>query len=269
MELCDVIELQSGVVARRQALAAGLQPHDVRRLLRRRQWATVHHGVYVDHTGPLTWLQRAWAAVLALEPAALSHRSAIRVVDGPGRRGPGDPAIHVAVDRCRTVEPPSGVVRHYLGRLDQRVIWNASPPRVAIEHAVLDVASSATSDFAAIAEIANAVQARRTTAARVQEALGHRERIARREFLEGVLADVAAGTCSVLEHGYLQRVERAHGLRAPRDRSEHRVVARSSVTSTTARTASSSSWTGGCSTTPPAHATWTSIATSTPPSLPG
>ncbi len=223
MDLRALIDQQYGVVSRRQALAAGLQPHDVRRLVRRREWAMVHPGVYVDHTGPLTWLQRAWAAVLATEPSALSHGSALRAVDGPGRRGPDDAPIHVAVDRSRTVEPPPGVVRHYLGSLDARVLWNASPPRVRVEHAVLDVAAGAADDFAVVAEIAEAVQSRRTTAGRLAEALAARERIARRGFLAGVIADVAEGTCSVLEHGYLERVERAHGL----PRAERQVVASS------------------------------------------
>ena len=44
----------------------------------------VHPGVYVNHTGELTWLQRAWAAVLFAWPAALSHDSALRAADGPG-----------------------------------------------------------------------------------------------------------------------------------------------------------------------------------------
>ena len=207
-----MLERQSGVLSRRQALAGGLQPHDLRRMLRRRELAPVHPGVYVDHTGPLTWVQRAWAGVLATEPSALSHRSALRAADGPGRREVDDAPIHVAVDRRRTVEPPPGVVRHYLGGLDQRVLWNASPPRVRVEHAVLDLAAVAGTDFDAIAELAGAVQARRTTTPRLRDALGRRERIARRGFLEGVLDDVAAGTCSVLEQGYLARVERAHGL---------------------------------------------------------
>lgn len=30
--------------------------------------------------------------------------------------------------------------------------------------------------------------------------------------MDGVLDDIAHGTCSLLEHGYLTRVERAHGL---------------------------------------------------------
>jgi very-short-patch-repair endonuclease len=60
------------------------------------------------------------------------------------------------------------------------------------------------------------VQSRRTTASRLLEALARRERISRRAWLEAVLDDVATGTCSVLEHGYLHRVERAHGLSAAR-----------------------------------------------------
>ena len=48
-----------------------------------------------------------------------------------------------------------------------------------------------------------------------------RELESRRTWLDGVLADLSEGTCSVLEHGYLVRVERAHGLpRARRQRVE-------------------------------------------------
>ena len=54
----------------------------------------------------------------------------------------------------------------------------------------------------------------RASVDRLQAALGDHARIARRRFLEGVLTDVTAGTCSTLEHGYLVRVERPHGLPA-------------------------------------------------------
>lgn len=201
--ITGLLARQSGVVGRAQALAAGLKPHDLRRLVRRRELTRVHAGVYVDHTGPLSWRQRTWAAVLALAPAALSHRSALGPHDGP---------IHVAVDRTRTVLESPGVVRHYVAGLDRRVQWNLSPPRVRIEEAVLDIAAQAPDDFAAIAELAGVVQGRRTTAPRIAAALGKRPRMARRSFLEGVLADIDAGTCSVLEHAYLHRVELAHGL---------------------------------------------------------
>ena len=48
--VADLLDLQTGVVTRRQALAAGLAAHDIRRLLRRREWAVPATGVYVTHT---------------------------------------------------------------------------------------------------------------------------------------------------------------------------------------------------------------------------
>lgn len=204
MDIDDVLRPQSGVIARRQALEAGLQSHDIRRLLRRNEWARVHDGVYVDHTGPLTWLQRAWAAVLYAAPAALCLESALT---GEGA------VIHVAVSRDRGVlaEPP-GVRIHHLTHLQERALWHVGPPRLRVEEAALDVACQAISEFDAIAVLADACQSRRTTAPRLLQALDARQRVRRRRWLRAVLVDLAEGTCSVLEHGYLNRVERAHGL---------------------------------------------------------
>jgi len=212
--LAELLELQDGVVSRRQVLELDCTDNDIRRLIRRREWAAVCAGVYVNHTGPLTWQQRAWAAVLLAWPAALCHTTAIRAADGPGRRGFDESApLHLAVDRTRTfgAEAPD-VITHYLAGLDGKVNWNTRPPRVRIEQAVLDVAAEAEDDFAAIEVLANAVQSRRTTAARIQSALDDRTRIPRREFLTSALRDIADGACSVLESGYLNRVERPHGL---------------------------------------------------------
>lgn len=211
-EIARLLVVQSGVISRRQVLAEGCGVHDIRRKVRRREWARLHPGVYVNHTGPPTWEQQAWAAVLAVAPAALSHESAVQAARRLGGVRGGDEPIHVAVDRRRMVAAPGGVVLHQLAHLDTRVHWNLAPPRVRIEQAVLDVAASATDDFAAIAALASVVQSRQTTAARIRAALDSRRRISRRPFLAGVLDDVALGTCSVLEHGYLDRVERPHGL---------------------------------------------------------
>jgi very-short-patch-repair endonuclease len=211
-ELAELLERQDGVIARWQAKDLGATESQIRRRLRRREWAVAHPGVYVNHTGPLTWRQRAWAAVLVAWPAALSHQSALRAADGPGRRQQDD-TIHVSIDRTRSLAARyDGVRVHHAAGLDAKVNWKQSPPRVRIEDAVLDVATGAPSISDAIATIADAVQARRTTAERIRTALDGRARIDRRAFLAGVLDDVAAGTCSVLEHGYLDRVERAHGL---------------------------------------------------------
>jgi hypothetical protein len=222
-ELREMLQRQDGVVSRRQVLAAGLRDGDIRRLVRRQEWAVVHPGVYAEHTGPLTWAQRAWAAVLSAWPAALAHESALRAADGPGRRGERDRTIHVVIDHRRTVTPPEGVRVHRRRGLDSQVLWNTSPPRMRYEEAALDVALVVDDDLQALAVIARACQSRRTTAARRLDSLASRARVRRRAWLEGVLRDVAAGTCSVLEHEYLGRVERPHGL--PRGRRQTRSTA--------------------------------------------
>lgn len=214
-DLAELLEVQSGVISRRQVRDSGLADHDIRRHLRRREWAMVHDGVYVEHTGPLTWIQRAWAAVLFAWPACLCLDSALRAAGGPGRRDHDDGGpIHVAIDRTRRVRPPAGVVVHRLSVLDAKGLWNTSPPRLRIEEAAMDVAAGKSSDFDAISTLADLVQSRQTTVPRLLSALRGRARIARRDFLEGVLHDVGEGACSALEQAYLSRVERPHGLPA-------------------------------------------------------
>lgn len=208
--LDQLLVAQDGVIARRQVVECGFSAAFLRRKLRRREWVTVYPGVYVNHTGPITGTQRAWSVVLDAFPAALSHLSAIS--DGePNASGP----VHILVDRHRRVTRRAGVVVHYGSRLDDRVLWHAHPPRVRLDEAVLDVVAEATSTTAVIACLADVVGARRTTADRLLAALESRPRMAKREFVAGVLRDVRDGTCSVLEHGYLTRIERAHGLPTP------------------------------------------------------
>ena len=208
----DLLALQSGVVSRRQLTGLGVEVHDLQRLLRRRDLVRVHTGVFVDHTGELTWLQRAWVGVLLAWPAALAHDTALRAVDGPGRTARDDSLIQLAVDRHRRLSVPAGYRLRRLSHLDDRVLWNTSPPRVRIEEALIDVAAAKDDAFGAIAVLADAVQSRRTVPRRIRACLVARARVPRRDFLHGLLVDLEHGTCSVLEHGYLELVERAHGL---------------------------------------------------------
>jgi len=211
--LDELLGQQNGVITRKQVLACGLPAAFVRRKLRRGTWVAVEPGVYITHTGALTWRQRAWIAVLALPRAALSHESALCAAGLElSMSGP----IHVAVDREARVADRRGIVVHRCAGLEERVQWNMRPPRVRVEHAVLDVAAAARREIDTIAILADAVQARLTTPSRLQLALSGRRRLARRSLIGEVLADVAAGTCSVLEHAYLTRVERPHGLPRPR-----------------------------------------------------
>lgn len=211
LALEGLLREQAGVVSRRQVLAAGFDDSFIRRRLRRREWARVHTGVFVDHTGPLEWWSRAWAAVLFYWPAALSHVSALTAHDLRTREPPGGP-IHVAVDQSRRVRKIPGVELHRVTDLSAVLQPNRRPARIRLEHSLLDVASAAGRNAAAIAMLADACQCRRTTPARLVAVLETRLNLPRRSFLLEVLGDVAAGVYSVLEHRYLTRVERPHGL---------------------------------------------------------
>lgn len=218
---------QSGVISRRQVVDLGLELHDLRRLVRRRDLTPLHAGVYVDHTGEPAWIQRAWAGVLACASydtrrrdeaprdddlgASLAGASAMRAADGPGRREDAGPIV-VAVARDRRVLAPAGISVVRTFGLADRVLWNVGPPRMRYDEAALDVALATSGELDAVGAIARAVQSRHTTAVRMQESLAQRARAPRRLFLQSVLADVARGTCSALEHEYLTRVERPHGL---------------------------------------------------------
>jgi hypothetical protein len=212
-EIARILSLQHGVISRAQAMQAGLAEHGVRRQVRRRAWVPLLPGVYRNHTGEPTWLQRAWAATLHAGDAALCHDSALRAVEGPGKSQRDESVIHVAIDRDRRILAPADwLVVHRLADFDDKVKRNTSPPTVRIEHALVDLAAESASDFTAVGVLTDAVSARLTTADRIITALAARSRIPRRAFLVGVLSDIRDGTHSVLEHGYLQRVERAHGL---------------------------------------------------------
>ena len=80
--MAELLTDQSGVVARRQLVAAGIVPGGIERMLRRRELVRFLPGVFVDHTGSPTWLQRAWAGVLCYWPAALSGTSSLRAAAG-------------------------------------------------------------------------------------------------------------------------------------------------------------------------------------------
>jgi hypothetical protein len=219
-ELTHLMEVQAGTVSRRQSLAHGLDDNDIERMLRRKEWARVHPGVYVDHTGPLQDRQRWWAGVLWAWPAVLYADSAL-LAHGVRRtwrtRGSsqGTP-IHVAVAHDRRVRDRDEVKVHRVVALDSVAQWHLSPPRLRIEDAVLTACASAASPDAALALAADVCQQHRTTPPRLLRALdggaGGRQRLRHGAELRAVLLDVTVGAMSLLEHRHLVRVERAHGL---------------------------------------------------------
>ena len=216
MDVDLLLRQQEGVVSRRQALELGLDDDAIRRLVRRREWARLFPGVYVDHTGPPTWKQRAWAATLLHAPAALDGLWALEAF------GHGTPtgAVELAVDARRRVDDTPGVHTVRTRAWERVAQLHLSPPRVRLEPAALTESSRAGSDDAAVALLGDLVQQRRTTAARLQDALAELPRLPRRRLLVDVLGDVSSGAWSALERRYLRDVERAHGL--PRGRRQCR-----------------------------------------------
>lgn len=195
---------QDGVVSRQQIRQLGGTDADIARVVRRRELRVVHPGVYADHTGPLTWQQRAWAAVLFYWPAALAGASALR---DPPLTGP----IHVAVDLRRTVKPVPGVLARRTADFSRWVRWQTSPPRVVLEHAVIDLVAATGDQFEKYRILATACQSRETWPQAIATALASRRRVAGRAFLRELLRDLGTGACSVLEREYLH-LERRHGL---------------------------------------------------------
>lgn len=229
-----VSNAQEGVVSRRQLLAQGLSEKQIERLLRRRELAPIHPGIYLSHTGEPSWHQRAWAAFLLADPtwgvgpvgepgrAALAGPSALRLAVGAGpvpgpnlRSVVSTESIHVAVGEGRRRAAPPGVRLHRTAHLGARVLWSLAPPRVRAEEALMDLVAITRAPNQALGLLADACQARITTAERLRTCLAGRQRMPGRRLLGGALDDLAAGTCSVLEYGYLRHVVRPHGLPAP------------------------------------------------------
>jgi hypothetical protein len=201
--LRELAARQDGVVSRRQLRELHARDHDIVRLLRRRELVRVVDGVYVDHTGDLTWKQRAWVALLSAWPAALSHESALP-------KPPSRP-IHVAVALGRKPTALPGVRFHRIADFDARVQWSRSQPRMRIEHAATDVAITKSRTDRQFKVFADVCQSRQTDAQHILDALATRKRVAGRDTLVELLQDLQSGACSVLERGWLG-LERAHGL---------------------------------------------------------
>ena len=165
---------------------------------------------HVDHTGEPSWDQRAWAAVLWGWPSALSHSSALAVVEGPGsphRSG----VIEIAVVKDRRLLDRPGVVVRRSAHVAART-HVAAPPRVRYDDAALDVVARLDRGDDVVAEVGRVVQVRCTSPERLLSAVRSRRRVRHRDLLVDLLGDLAAGATSALERRYLCDVERAHGL---------------------------------------------------------
>jgi hypothetical protein len=216
----EIIEVQGGVISRQQAADGGMDPDVIDRLLRSGRWQLLQRGCYAVFTGPPPRQAVLWAALHRAGPgAALSHQTAaelFRLTDRPS------PVIHLTIPVSRRVDGIAGAIVHRSARVQDARHPTLLPPRTRIEETVLDLAQDAATVDDAFAWACGACQRGLTTADRIVRAMAMRQRVRWRGELSAALTDIGDGAHSLLEHRYVRKVERPHGL--PRAKRQLKVV---------------------------------------------
>ena len=212
-------ERQDGAVGRAQLLAMGLTPRQARRHVDNGRWQVAWPGVYVTHSGPISEATLVWAAVLYCGDGALAGGRTALWLARAFTRCPAP--LEICVPESRLVRVRTGITVHRVRDLASRGHPAANPPRVRIEHAVLDVANRENRPEAVCDVVLRVLQQRLSTAQRMATCLASRSRHRWRALITELLAESADGVHSPLERRYLRDVERPHGLpRAARNRPE-------------------------------------------------
>lgn len=195
---------QDGVVTAAQLVEAGVDLARAARLVDAGLWRRSHRGIYVVHNGRVSWQTRARGAVAYAGPGAALSRRAAGHVHGIL---PTPPAlIEIDVPAARTVTRVPG-----LSIRRRRVMPAVTSAVVDAPDTVLDLVADAPDVDAVVALLCAAARAR-VPGHRVVEALGRRQRFARRTLVLDVVGEVADGVESPLERRYRGDVEQAHGL---------------------------------------------------------
>jgi hypothetical protein len=207
-----LLELQSGIVSRGQALRHGLDDDRIENRLRSGRWRAIQRGVYATQSGSLSREAELWAAVLRAGPgAALSHQTAAELL---GLAGDHSDIIHIAVPSGRHPGPVRGAVVHQSSRIAAATHPAQLPPRTRVEETTLDLTQSAASFNEAYDWLCRAISGRLTTAGRLRVTLDARPKVRWRTGLIIALAEAGSGVHSILERRYVRDVELPHGLPA-------------------------------------------------------
>ncbi len=210
-DLGELLAVQAGVVARRQALAAGLSQEAIRHRLHRGRWQPIYPGVYAAFTGAAGRPSVLWAAVLRAGPGAvLSHQTAAELDGIHSSRDQG--RIHVTVPTARHIEPGHDLAVHRSGRIAAARHPARQPPRTRIEETLIDLTQTVPTFDQAFEWLCRGCGGRLTTPAHVLAAMSLRPQLRWRADLAAALGEVKLGVQSNLELRYVRGVERAHCL---------------------------------------------------------
>ena len=211
-----LMHAQAGVVATRQLRELGVSYPVVRAELAAGRWTRLSEGIYfLGNTRPgADSLQ--WAALLACgEGAVLSHNTAAAIYGFARTRWfTTQREVSIPEDRQEVAVPGVRVRRSRL-LPGKATVYDGWPITTAAD-TVLDLVAEMRSPHDAVALLTDACRSKSVTAEEILKAMGRRKRQRHRQLVKDVLADVVGGVESILEHRYLVKVERAHGL--PRGR---------------------------------------------------
>jgi hypothetical protein len=213
----QILSLQSSVLARSQALDAGLDMETVRNRVRYGQWRRLQRGVDATYTGEPGREAQLWAALLrAGADAVLSHYTA---AERHGLITKSSQVIHISVPAIRNPERYGkipGVVIHRSDSVFSTCHPSMSPPCTRVEDTVLDLIAVAGTFDAKFGWVCKAVGNRLTTPERLLEALSKRKRFPGRREVQLMFGFAAEGITSWLELEWAAGVERPHGIPAAR-----------------------------------------------------
>lgn len=210
--LREIARAQCGVLSRRQLREAGVTADGVSCQIRAARWQGYGTRAVVLHNSHVTWIQRAWAAVLnaGSQPAAIAGASAARLQGLRGLRGYEAETVDLLIGhRARATASP-GVVLHRTRRsIAESLHRSRTLPMTKLDRSLIDAASWAANDRAACAVLAAAVQQRLTTAGRLLAEARIAVRARRRHLLMLVLHDIEGGAHSLAELDFARLCRRA------------------------------------------------------------
>jgi very-short-patch-repair endonuclease len=208
MRIETLARRQGGVVTWDQALQHGMTPKQIRWRLDRGDWRRIHRGVYLTHTGPVTWRVRAWAALLRCgDGSVLILESAAHV----WRLGGEPRTITVGVPSGRHPAAAQGMRPVQRKRLTRGIVDGF--PVTHLAQTVIDLADRPGSSLdEVVALAARACQQRTVTEAALVAELRSRKRHRFRRELLLACGEIGEGAESLPEVWFVTRVQRPHGL---------------------------------------------------------
>lgn len=212
-------QAQQGLLSQRQLTALGVSRAAVRNHLRARRWSQRSSSVFSVTTGPLSWEQQLWRAVLHAGPGALIGGLTAGKVHG--MRGWDRDTVTVLVDDDLSFDELEGVRFFRTRRPLDAMRADTRLPICQVAPAVLLFAAYEPNRRTAHGAVAATVQQRLTTVPELAVWLQRFKPLKGARGFRGLLDDLGAGAQSLAEVD-LRRACRRFGLAKPSSQKERR-----------------------------------------------